>query len=1090
MKRYPADFTWYAFDHTNNASLAVSDPQNVITYYNDPYPGLIRDRHIVLSGDTISFFGYGVPAFKDFLFAPNNNANNKIFTFLLDEMVVDYHTAEGVGFLFNASYTYTGDTNRRLSGYVILIGQNNVFLYRLDNVDLIAFKNETSTSLSGVASSVGSSGSGWGGTVHCLASKAKPSFSSGTYRYLKLVASPTSVSLFQFTDDTYGTVKDKIFDNVQLTATYNTFGFGPIAAYLPHNCSSLTNVAFSNLIMAEDTSVSFTEKVRSTSWKYPDSLKILVNVDNDGVPDFENTNDLSTLLYYMMTNTAHYVGWGLNNTINLGGYATVEEQASGFIGRNYGRGTFINRSHPGTGTLDEGVDVLAAYIAQQLTEYPQIEKPALNTSFSGNTVTCSTPDVETSLGNPISAYEWRVMDVATGSWITLPDTENSTSQTFPQGVYKYITLRVRDSVTGQWSEYTESFIATDPDAIPVSRFTLDQVELMPDTAIPDLRTGTAVTALDQSYHPSGSALTDWEWRVYNAMLVEQADMAKTYTSADIPPAPTFDFDGKPAGTYTIKLKVKKGTSESAEYMQQVTVYRESSAITITPIDGPQDGVGLYSGSVNVQFNISSASESITAYRIIRVPVTGHPNIINDWTKVSAQSVNGSGSLSGGSYDVYVQAKDSAGNSATQWLARYLLDSDNDGISDLDEALLGTNPNDPDTDGDGLIDGEELALGTDPLDPDTDGDGLTDGEEVALGTDPLDPDTDGDGLTDGEEAALGTDPLDPDTDGDGLTDGEEVALGTDPLDPDTDGDGLSDGEEVALGTDPLDPDTDGDGLSDGEEVALGTDPLDPDSDGDGLTDGEEAALGTDPLNPDTDGDGIPDGRDQYPLDPEKSYDIDDIDPDDGQTHPVDDPSDISRDDLADYERNDNLLIDFPDASLQIPLEIIDMLIGADADATIEIIVEETGQITRSYLNGILRDKKGMNVIGAVDVSMIKKYSDGTREYIQRIDAPVKITLKLTDVQIQEMDGGRQRHDVFHYNQQTGAFKGMNAVYDKGTKSMIFYTDHFGPYVLGVRPPNPGTSDAIPMAPFIGLFASSALMIACGAFKTKARRKNRP
>jgi hypothetical protein len=50
--------------------------------------------------------------------------------------------------------------------------------------------------------------------------------------------------------------------------------------------------------------------------------------------------------------------------------------------------------------------------------------------------------------------------------------------------------------------------------------------------------------------------------------------------------------------------------------------------------------------------------------------------------------------------------------------------------------------------------------------DTDGDGLTDCEEAVLGTDPLKPDTDGDGCTDGQEVgpdpALGggRDPLNP------------------------------------------------------------------------------------------------------------------------------------------------------------------------------------------------------------------------------------------------------------------------------------------------------------------------------------------
>ncbi len=42
--------------------------------------------------------------------------------------------------------------------------------------------------------------------------------------------------------------------------------------------------------------------------------------------------------------------------------------------------------------------------------------------------------------------------------------------------------------------------------------------------------------------------------------------------------------------------------------------------------------------------------------------------------------------------------------------------------------------------------------------DSDGDGLTDGEEASLGTDPNNPDTDGDTLNDGDEVTNGTDPL--------------------------------------------------------------------------------------------------------------------------------------------------------------------------------------------------------------------------------------------------------------------------------------------------------------------------------------------
>jgi peroxiredoxin len=43
------------------------------------------------------------------------------------------------------------------------------------------------------------------------------------------------------------------------------------------------------------------------------------------------------------------------------------------------------------------------------------------------------------------------------------------------------------------------------------------------------------------------------------------------------------------------------------------------------------------------------------------------------------------------------------------------DTDGDGLSDMEEAMIGTNPDDPDTDGDGFKDGAEVDQNTDPMD---------------------------------------------------------------------------------------------------------------------------------------------------------------------------------------------------------------------------------------------------------------------------------------------------------------------------------------------------------------------------------------
>lgn len=121
----------------------------------------------------------------------------------------------------------------------------------------------------------------------------------------------------------------------------------------------------------------------------------------------------------------------------------------------------------------------------------------------------------------------------------------------------------------------------------------------------------------------------------------------------------------------------------------------------------------------------------------------------------------------------------------------------------------------DSDGDGLPDVDEIALGTDPTNPDSDGDGLGDGVEVRMGLDPKTPnlitgcspfrDADGDRLNDCEERVLGTDPCMGDTDGDGPNDLVEFLSNTNPLVreelTDSDRDGVINLDEILAHTDP-------------------------------------------------------------------------------------------------------------------------------------------------------------------------------------------------------------------------------------------------------------------------------------------------
>ncbi len=230
----------------------------------------------------------------------------------------------------------------------------------------------------------------------------------------------------------------------------------------------------------------------------------------------------------------------------------------------------------------------------------------------------------------------------------------------------------------------------------------------------------------------------------------------------------------------------------------------------------------------------------------------------------------------------------------------VVDTDDDGFDDSEEALCNTDGTDPDSqpvdlNGDDLCDGGQ---------EDTDGDGVPDAVEEYCGygafdaqdTPPLmdledldgdgaincvDADDDDDGIEDDDEIHCQRDHrdasdtptlddiedydgdalfncVDNDDDNDGISDVAEQLGGTDPYDSDSDDDGLTDGREVSLeGTDPLDFDSDDDGVSDGVEVGVFT--ADRDSDPAVFVPDDDPSNTTLPNNPDTDGDGVLDGE---------------------------------------------------------------------------------------------------------------------------------------------------------------------------------------------------------------------------------------
>lgn len=147
------------------------------------------------------------------------------------------------------------------------------------------------------------------------------------------------------------------------------------------------------------------------------------------------------------------------------------------------------------------------------------------------------------------------------------------------------------------------------------------------------------------------------------------------------------------------------------------------------------------------------------------------------------------------------------------------DTDNDNVMDgwewenLHNSPRGmNNSGSDDLDGDGLSNVQEYGLNTNPRVADTDGDGLSDGDEVSYGTSSFETDSDGDTLLDGDEVARGLSPMNTDDDADGVPTAVEVAW-----------DGVA-GSISAADMNPGVSDTDGDSVVDLMEVASGSDPV--------------------------------------------------------------------------------------------------------------------------------------------------------------------------------------------------------------------------------------------------------------------------
>lgn len=172
-------------------------------------------NHIVINKDkSIDFYGYGVTSYKDYLYKEYSNAGEKTFKFKIDETKASYHTLDGAGFMFNAK-----KENDLLSGYVLLIREKDICIYRLDNVNTTKFETTANTTIQTYGK--------------LLKSVSKV---SSTIHNLIVKVSPTNVSVID---------NEKEILNLNLDySKHSGENFGLISSYLQHDCPILSKIRF------------------------------------------------------------------------------------------------------------------------------------------------------------------------------------------------------------------------------------------------------------------------------------------------------------------------------------------------------------------------------------------------------------------------------------------------------------------------------------------------------------------------------------------------------------------------------------------------------------------------------------------------------------------------------------------------------------------------------------------------------------------------------------------------------------------------------------------------------------------------------
>ena len=377
-----ATHTYIEYNHASAAQTgngaAANNKDKTSPDYNTtrhPYDG--RLYHMVESdnGATMDFYGYGQYSYKDFRYLPNDQATKKVFEFAIEEDVA-YDALDGVGFFFNTDITGSYEAKTQtMSGYLLFLQYStsgtlgkglSMNIYKFKDVNTYRFhqslSSATATTPTGYTVASYTEGSG---AKFVKVAESSIYNATDVYRRIKLEVYPTYVKVYYNGSPTNASVLTTPIaeeaspvnftggmagTEIPLDLSYvSSYGFGPMASYVGHTCARPTHIAMQNLSMVVDKVRTLVEVVREPEWA-DNTIKFLVNLNEQPVEDFSSTSITGELLNRLRNDDIYYIGWC--NNINA-------VESAEFLVKNNLKGTIVNMEQPGTSTYEQQMEAIA-----------------------------------------------------------------------------------------------------------------------------------------------------------------------------------------------------------------------------------------------------------------------------------------------------------------------------------------------------------------------------------------------------------------------------------------------------------------------------------------------------------------------------------------------------------------------------------------------------------------------------------------------------------------------------------------------------------------------------------------------------------